>query len=178
MVKLRENRFRICLVVAGMLALSACQTTTGSGERNVEKMKRAIEQTLVGDDWSVGVEIIRRSHKNAYGDFMPWLKERARTFPPVYLYAMADRMRKKDKVGTVKWYVAARVRHTYDLQRCTNSRAIHRLQLFEQRFHKSVFKYAAKNPDSAYEVALEGLEWDIDNASSTTQGQSHCFPEY
>ena len=158
MVKYRKSAYRICMVLFGLLVLSACQTTTGSGERNVEKMKRAIEQTLVGDDWSVGVEIIRRTHKNAYDDFMPWLKERAHTFPPVYLYAMADRMRKHDKQGTVKWYVAARVRHTYDLQRCTNARAIHRLEIFEQRFHKSVFKYAAKNPDSAHEVALEGLE--------------------
>lgn len=105
---------------------------------------------------------------------MPWLKERAHTFPPVYLYAMADRMYKIDNEGAVTWFVSARVRHTYDLLRCKNTGAVQRLDVFSDRFEKTAFKFAAKNPERAYEVALEGLEWDGGNPIHRTSPVKEC----
>ena len=105
---------------------------------------------------------------------MPWLKERAHTFPPVYLYAMADRMYKIDNEGAVTWFVSARVRHTYDLLRCKNAGALQRLDVFSHRFDKTAFKFAGKNPERAYEVALKGLEWDEGNPIHRTSPVKEC----
>lgn len=166
---------KISLVILGLLVLSGCKTTSESWVLNIDRTQREIEQTLVRDDWSTGVDLIRRIPKNSYDEMMPWLKERAQTFPPVYLYAMADRMYKVDKEGTVKWFAAARVRHTYDLLRCKNSDALNRLNVFTYRFRKTAFKFIRKNPERAYEVARSGLEWDIDNPIHRTSPVKECL---
>ena len=112
-----RNYWRFCMVLIGLIALSGCKTTSESWVLNADRTKNAIEQTLVEDDWTIGVALIRNIPKKAYEDVMPWLKDRAHTFPPVYLYAMADRLYKKEKESAVHWYAAARVRHAYDLYR-------------------------------------------------------------
>ncbi|MBT7956744.1 MAG: hypothetical protein HN731_16235, partial [Rhodospirillaceae bacterium] len=105
----------LSVTLIGLLALSGCKTTSEGWVLGADRTKNAIEQTLVEDDWTIGVALIRNIPKKAYADVMPWLKDRAHTFPPVYLYAMADRLYKKDKESAAHWYAAARVRHAYDL---------------------------------------------------------------
>ncbi len=171
----RTNSFSISLVIIGMLVLSGCKTTSESWVLNGERTKSQIEQSLIEDDWSTGVDLIRHINKQSYNDLMPWLKDRAHTFPPAYLYAMADRMYKSDNEGSMKWFIAARVRHTYDLLRCKNTGAFYRLDIFKDRFRKTVFKFAAKNPKRAHEVALAGLAWDADNPIHRTSPVKECM---
>ena len=99
----RKNWTRICVTLIGLLALVGCKTTSERWELGADRTKNAIEQTLVEDDWTIGVELIRNIPKKAFDEVMPWLKERAHTFPPVYLYAMADRLYKKDKESATHW---------------------------------------------------------------------------
>ncbi|MBT3916437.1 MAG: hypothetical protein HOF23_08695 [Rhodospirillaceae bacterium] len=165
---------RLSVALIGLLALSGCKTTSEGWVLGADRTKNAIEQTLVEDDWTIGVALIRNIPKKAYEDVMPWLKNRAHTFPPVYLYAMADRLYKKDKESAAHWYAAARVRHAYDLLRCTQPGATHRLDVFAERFHKSVFKYIRKNPETGRETALAGLAWDIENPIHRTSPDKEC----
>ncbi len=174
MASFRNFSFHTGLALIGLVLLSGCKTTSEGWVLNVDRTQREIEQTLVADDWSTGVDLIRHIHKNSYGEMMPWLKDRAHTFPPVYLYAMADRMYKIDNEDAVKWFVSARVRHTYDLLRCKNAGALQRLDVFTDRFQKTAFKFANKNPERAYEVALTGLEWDLDNPIHRTSPVKEC----
>jgi hypothetical protein len=174
MASFRNNGFRIGLALIGLLVLSGCKTTSEGWGVNVDRIERTIEQTLVEDDWSTGVDLIRHIPKSSYHEIMPWLKERAHTFPPVYLYAMADRMYKIDNEGAVRWFVSARVRHTYDLLRCKNAGALQRLDVFSHRFHKTAFKFAGRNPERAQEVALEGLAWDENNPIHRTSPIKEC----
>ncbi len=169
-----RNYWRFCMVLIGLIALSGCKTTSESWVLNADRTKNAIEQTLVEDDWTIGVALIRNIPKKAYEDVMPWLKDRAHTFPPVYLYAMADRLYKKEKESAVHWYAAARVRHAYDLYRCTNSGAIHRLDVFAERFHKTIFKNIRKNPETGRAALFAGLEWDIENPVHRTSPAKEC----
>tara|TARA_B100000315_G_scaffold200284_1_gene192439 strand:+ start:3573 stop:4424 length:852 start_codon:yes stop_codon:yes gene_type:complete len=171
----RKNWTRICVTLIGLLALSGCKTTSERWVLSADRTQNAIEQTLVEDDWTIGVELIRNIPKKAYDDVMPWLKDRAHTFPPVYLYAMADRLYKQDKASAVHWFAAARVRHAYDLYRCSQPGAIHRLDIFTERFDKTVLKYIRKNPEAGREAAFAGLAWDISNPIHRTSPAKECM---
>ncbi len=164
-----------CMAAVMILALSGCKTMSRSLEAKVEYLKDAIEESLISEDWSIGVQIIRRSNAKIISELEPWLEDRAHTFPPVYLYAMSDRIYKNDKESATRWYVAARVRHAYDLVRCKDRRAVTRLRDFEGRFRKTVFKFIRDNPDEAYELGLNALEWDRESPIHRMSPMKECM---
>ena len=149
-MKLKGTHGRKMMVAAGaLLALAGCKTTGYAGAANIHYYQTAVEDSLEHEDWQAGIEAIRHAPDRIDDDFVPWLEDNADRFPSIYLYAMADRFYASDAEKATRWFFSARVRHTYDLMRCTNDSAMDRLDLFEGRFKNTIFRFVQRERDDA-----------------------------
>lgn len=174
-MKLIGAHGRKMLMAAGaLLVLTGCKNTGYAGAANIQYYQTAVEDSLEHEDWQAGIEAIRHAPGRIDDDFVPWLEDNAERFPPIFLYAMADRFYSFDAEKATRWFFSARVRHTYDLMRCTNDSAMDRLDVFEGRFKNTVFRFVQRERDDAYWAASEGLDWDFENDLHETSPVSEC----
>ncbi len=175
-MSLFNQRFSRFAVAAGaLLILAGCKTTGNASGANFQSVKTVVENSLQDEDWEAGIQAIRFAPDHVDDQFLPWLKANADEFPPVYLYAMADRLFEYDDDDATQWFFSARVRHTYDLLRCQNSNAaLIRLDTFTNRFRKTVVRYVDRHQKDAYRAAREGLDWDEENRIHATSPSQEC----
>jgi hypothetical protein len=171
------KRSRYFLIAAGvLLVLSGCKTTSYAGSgRSADYYQNLVESSIDDEDWEGGVDVIRNAPSRIDDDFHDWLEDNAEKFPPIYLYAMADRFYDVDKEQATKWYFAARVRHACDLMQCKDVRAMKRLDVFEDRFRNSVYRFIPKDPKDAFKAAEDGLEWEYEADVHETSPASECL---
>ena len=184
---LRRRAMRRALVLAAAaLVLAACGSTDGtpgmgdagapspSRADQVARGKATIAESVRRSDREAGAAVILRAPPWAFLDMLPWLEDRAPSFPPEYLYAMAQRLYPQQRTRAGFWWMAGRTRMLYDGLRCTDRTVgAAAIQSWDSRLAPLV-RDLTGDAATAVDTAIEALEWDIEQAPHRVSLVAFC----
>ena len=155
----------LVLAVAALAALPAAPRSDDPLDAYTFQIDKARET----GEWALGERWIAAVPPKMLDDYRRWFEGRARTFPPLWIYASARRIQDTgDYLKAAFWYVVARERQLRQLRRCTDETAKEQLTWYDGAF--ALLRQEMKdNPELTRYAAKHAFAW-LDLHEDTENG--------